>query len=96
MDAARTLDWEALAEEVRRADIPELHLSYGTADGHLAHLTGLKNLRVLDLDWTNITDAGLAHLKGMKNLEELHVPVTITPEGVRELKGALPGAEVYR
>ncbi|MBS3764138.1 MAG: leucine-rich repeat domain-containing protein, partial [Planctomycetes bacterium] len=88
LDDARTLEWQALAEEVRRADIPALDLPGDTADGHLAHLAGLKNLRELYLDWTDITDAGLAHLTGLKNLRELDLGYTkITDAGLAHLKG---------
>ncbi len=43
-----------------------------TAKG-LAHLTGLKNLRWLDLEHINVTDKGLAHLATLQNLRRLNI-----------------------
>jgi hypothetical protein len=39
----------------------------------VAHLAGLKNLRILTLTNTMLTDEGLRHLAGLTNLEELWV-----------------------
>jgi Leucine-rich repeat (LRR) protein len=60
-------------------------------------LTGLTNLSVLDLQDTQVTDAGLEHLKGLPNLSVLSLQGTqVTDAGVNELKGSLPGLTIYR
>ena len=39
----------------------------------LVHLKGLTNLRELNLNGTDITDAGLVHLEGLTNLQSLQL-----------------------
>jgi Leucine-rich repeat (LRR) protein len=57
-------------------------------DTGLRELTGLKQLRWLDLTDTQITDAGLAVLKELTNLEELSLANTsISTLGIKELLG---------
>ncbi len=45
-------------------------------DRDLALLRGLKNLEVLNMRYTNITDDGLSNLSGLNNLKELRVSGT--------------------
>ena len=62
----------------------------------MVHLKGLKSLQILDLESTNVTDAGLEHLKGLSQLRELYLGNTkVTDEGVQKLKQALPKCKVY-
>jgi len=42
-------------------------------DTDLAHLSGLKSLKLLDLFGTQVTDAGLAHLSGLTSLQWLRL-----------------------
>ena len=57
----------------------------------LVHLKELKNLSLLDLNNTNISDAGLTHLKELKDKGSLNLKNTkITKEGSIALKKALP------
>ena len=59
------------------------------------HLKGLTSLRSLDLNNTQVTDAGLEHLKGLTNLATLHLWNTpITDAGLAEIKEALPKCRV--
>jgi hypothetical protein len=45
-------------------------------------------LRLLDLDLTEVTDAGLEHLKGLTALQELSLWRTpVTDAGLQHLKG---------
>ena len=58
-------------------------------DTELAHLKGLTNLRILELDRTRVTDAGLSHLKGLTELSIVFLHDTrITKAGSDELKRA--------
>jgi hypothetical protein len=51
----------------------------------------MKQLKVLWLDGTKVTDEGLKQLKGLKQLESLNLFHTkVTAAGVKELKEALP------
>jgi hypothetical protein len=53
----------------------------------LAHLKGLKNLRVLCLWKTQVDDAGLAHIKGVTKLWLLTLDGTkVTDAGLKHLK----------
>ncbi len=60
----------------------------------LKHLVGLKNLRVLELDWNRgVGDAGVAHLRKLTDLETLDLRLTkVTGKGL----GALVGLEDLR
>ena len=58
------------------------------ADGDLAQVAGLVNLRVFHLEKTPVTDAMLAHLKGLKNLTYLNLYGTqVTDAGLPQLNG---------
>jgi len=46
---------------------------------HIAHLTGLKSLR---LDRTNVTDRGFEYIRNLKSLEYLHMPMQVTDKGM--------------
>jgi len=49
----------------------------------------------VDLNGTQVTDAGLVHLKGMTTLEELRLYYTrITGAGIAELGRALPNCKI--
>ena len=55
----------------------------------------LSSLKKLWLDRTQITDQGLEELKSLKELESISVENTsVTLEGVRQLRKALPWANV--
>ena len=57
-------------------------------DGGLENLSGLVNLRHLDLEGTPISDAGLVHLRGLKRLWELKLADTnVTDAGMDHLTG---------
>jgi hypothetical protein len=58
-------------------------------------LAGLKNLRVLDLSNTPVTDAGLKHLEGLEQLRWLNLCNTkVTPAGVTALQKKLPDCKI--
>jgi hypothetical protein len=69
---------------------------YGNAslwfrDSHLKHLKGLSSLQILDLNGTQVTDAGLEHLKGLTGLKYLSLTQTqVTGPGLEHLKPAFP------
>ena len=65
-------------------------------DDDLSHVVVFARLRFLFLhDCSQVTDAGLVHICKLKNLEYLNVKGTqITPQGIEELKRALPGCYV--
>jgi hypothetical protein len=51
----------------------------------------------LELDRTQVTDAGLEHRAGLKNLSQLHLTGTaVTDKGVAKLKAALPKCNITR
>ena len=55
----------------------------------------MKNLRILRLDGTALTDRSLPHLKEMRFLKELELGSTrITEEARRQLHEALPDTRV--
>ena len=59
------------------------------------HLKGLTKLSVLDLERTQITDAGLAHLNGLTKLRAIDLTGTqVTQSGVQELQKVLPNAQI--
>lgn len=56
------------------------------SDAGLAHLAGLKQLKVLVLDGTSVTGPGLAHLRGLGQLELLTLSSTpLTNDGLEHL-----------
>jgi hypothetical protein len=55
-------------------------------DADLARFAGLKDLQSLNLDLTDVTDAGLAHLKPLPNLTQLYLDGDFTDAGVEHLK----------
>ena len=58
-------------------------------------MSGLKNLTVLSLTDTKVTNEGLRHISGLKNLTWLVLWDTkVTDEGIARLKAALPGLEI--
>ena len=60
-------------------------------------LTGLKNLQVLALSRTAVTDAGLDSLKDMKSLKSVYLIGTkVTSQAVEKFKKTLPGVAVYK
>lgn len=88
LKAAKELDWEALAAEVRREKIPGLVVPPDTRSGHLLHIKELRNLRTLVLTEAKVTDEGLSHLRALTNLRVLDLNDTkITDEGLSQLSG---------
>ena len=64
---------------------PLLHRSPRLSSG-LAQLARLRQLRVLDLTFTNVTDESLAYLTELDQLEELNISFTyVTDEGIGSL-----------
>ena len=54
-----------------------------------------EEMKKLDLDFSEVGDAGLIHLTGMTKLEELLLDYTeVTAEGVAKLKKALPNCKI--
>ena len=60
-------------------------------------MTFLGDLRIVDLEETNVTDAGLKHFINMVWLEELRISGgRVTPDGLNELRRAMPGLVVVQ
>jgi hypothetical protein len=60
-------------------------------------LQKITNLKNVDLGQTRITDRGLEHLKPIESLEYVILTgTTVTPEGVDDLRKALPNADVRK
>lgn len=61
-------------------------------DDDLRPLANLHNLETLDLDASQLTDAGLVHLSGLKRLRLLHLydANQITPAAMAKLRAGLP------
>ncbi len=61
-------------------------------DDDLRPLANLQGLEFLDLDATQLTDAGLVHLRGLRKLRLLHLynANKITPAAMNKLRAALP------
>ena len=57
-------------------------------------LSGLTNLRKLDLYDTKVTDAALNHLFALKALRYLNLPDVVSTKGVLFLSGELPECDV--
>lgn len=68
------------------------HLRVGDAD--LEPLGKLRRLETLELDASQLTDAGLVHLYPLKRLEKLYLyhadPQKVTPQGLKRLHAELP------
>ena len=63
----------------------------------MVQLKGLKNLQVLALSRTEVTDAGLDALKDIKSLKSIYLIGTkVTPQAIDKLKQAIPGVAVYK
>ena len=63
------------------------------------HLKGLTKLRILELYYTKITDAGLVHLEGMTKLQFQYLNLNytkVTAAGVTKLKALLPKCMIKR
>ena len=59
----------------------------GLGNKDLALLSGMRGLRVLQLDWCEIDDDGLAHLSGLTQLQELILYGTkVSDAGLLHLK----------
>jgi hypothetical protein len=70
---------------------------FGLTDAGLAHLEGLKNLKLLMLTNSDVTDKGLDRLRGLTGLRELDIEGKgITKEGRARLKAALPNLTSFR
>ncbi len=61
---------------------------WGATDAGLVHLQGLRRLKVLVLNNTEVGDAGLVHLQGLSQLQELWLAETqVTDAGLVHLQG---------
>ena len=57
----------------------------------------MSELNMLDLNFTQVTDAGLVHLTGLTKLKDLRLVGTqVTDQGVSELQKTLPNVQVTR
>jgi hypothetical protein len=68
----------------------KLQLAHAPIHNHaMLHLKDLKELRYLDLSYTNVTDSGMEELAGLTNLEELFLVSmgALTDGGLSHLKG---------
>jgi hypothetical protein len=64
-------------------------------DACLERLTGLTQLKTIQLRDTQVTDAGLEHLKGLTQLQWLSLGRTeVTDEGLADLQEVLPKCKV--
>ena len=64
-------------------------------DAGLIDIRGLAQLKMLDLQRTNVSDVGVANLKGLGRLKTLYLYGTkVTTAGVNELRRALPNCEI--
>jgi hypothetical protein len=66
-------------------------------DAGLQNLKGLRQLRVLMFNHTQITDSGLEYLKGFGYLRKLwFIDTQVTDEGVKKLRQSLPHCDIWR
>jgi Leucine-rich repeat (LRR) protein len=90
---AYAANWFTMKEDIEKAlqTVPKYPLSSTGGvknDDDLAHLDGLRQLDILWLDHTKITDAGLRHLKGLTQLKYLWLSDTqVTDTGLQYIKG---------
>ncbi len=76
-------------------DLIELDLSHTkVTDAGVKQLAGLRDLRVLWLTGTSVTDASVPVLTRLKELETLDLSGSqLSPDGLRQVKSALPNLE---
>jgi hypothetical protein len=73
--------------DLRRLKVLELPFAPHVTDAGLHHLTGLSELRLLNLGASGITDVGLAEIGRLRNLRELHLWGTeVTDNGLTHLR----------
>jgi hypothetical protein len=66
-------------------------------DGDLVPLQDLGEIRTIQLDWTEISDAGLLHLKGLTQMKMLSIRDTrVTATGCQKLWNSLPNLKISR
>jgi hypothetical protein len=66
-------------------------------DEDLAELEELKEVAGVDMEGTNVSDAGLTHLQGLRNLRFVVVRRTrVTAPGAARLQTTLPDAWIWR
>jgi hypothetical protein len=64
-------------------------------DAGLVSLSGLQALRRVNISHTRVTDLGLVYLQGLRELRFIDLRGTrVTPAGIRQLRLALPKAEL--
>jgi len=84
-----------LGEDEFRSVTRIIGTSSQITDAGLAHLRGLTQVQILNLDGTQITDAGLVHLQGLTQLQLLILDNTlVTDAGVQRLQKALPTCQI--
>lgn len=94
---AQSGDLAALAQ-CGTEDVQALCLAANDAvdDDALRHLSGLTDLRTLDLARTRVTDAGLDRLPHLTQLQQLHLAGTdTTPQGRASLSSRLPQLTIW-
>ena len=84
-EISATSGWNASEDLCVQVALPQLHPGQRRRAGTFKEFTGL---RVLNLDNTNVTDAGLAHLRGFTQLQELQLDNTqVSDAGLVNLQG---------
>lgn len=80
-----------------RDQVVDLYLGYMPVKNHLLPIIGsFKNLQVLNLNGTHITDEGLQHLANLKDLQKLYMTETkVTQDGIRKLLEKNPIKKIY-
>lgn len=83
--------------EMQGSRLTEAIVSNRFTTNHVAALTGLPNLELLDLTGSKITDDAVSHLKKIRNLRCLVAYDTeLSSKGAKILKSNIPGLIVYR
>ena len=87
---------EGMAVVGQLKNLSRLHLEKTeVTDDGLSHLQDLERLEYLNLYGTAVSDAGLTHLSSLERLRSLYLwQSNATPEGVAQLKTALPDLDV--
>jgi hypothetical protein len=81
----------------RAAGVHRLYLNGSTVDDSgLRHLSGLNDLRVLELSETRLSDAGVRHLAGLRRLEKLALYQTSVGDAVGTALARMDLLEVLR